>query len=237
MQIHIDFSTNMLNLPVSYNSIVQGFIYNTLSVADPCFSYYIHNKGRKQGVNLFKLFTFSRLKGKYDIRRREIIFPRTASLEIRSPDISFIENFLRGCSEGDTVQLGTNHVRIDRIAAEDKKITENTVSAFCLSPFVYPDEFPQCNLFNHDMAKYKLINNARNKWLSEGFDGADFALDVDFTGCQPKKAQCVFKNTYIIGWDTPFLLKGNPEIIDFLYNTGIGNRNSQGFGMFGINEL
>lgn len=236
MQLHIDFSTNMLNLPVSYNSILQGFVYNTLGRADPSFSDDVHNKGRAQKINLPKCFTFGRLIGNYDYRKskQEIIFSDHAAFEIRCTEQSFIEKFMSGCHEGEMVKLGTNFVKINKMFAENKKITESTINAFCISPFVYRAPFPECNFFDANYAAGKIINNARYKWLCAGFDASDFELDIEFADFQPKKSQPVFKNTYIIAWEIPFTLKGNARTIDFLYNTGIGKRNSQGFGMFGI---
>ena len=37
---------------------------------------------------------------------------------------------------------------------------------------------------------------------------------------------------YLTGWEGDFLLDGDPETLCLLYQTGLGDRNSQGFGMF-----
>ena len=41
-----------------------------------------------------------------------------------------------------------------------------------------------------------------------------------------------FNNIYVTGWNGPYHIYGNPDILTFLYDVGIGSRNSQGFGMF-----
>lgn len=48
----------------------------------------------------------------------------------------------------------------------------------------------------------------------------------------PRKRVTQFKGIYLTGWDGDFLLDGNPETLCLLYQTGLGDRNSQGFGMF-----
>ena len=48
--------------------------------------------------------------------------------------------------------------------------------------------------------------------------------------------KCVtkYKGFYITGWCGEYVLKGERKYLDFLYQTGIGSKNAQGFGMFDI---
>ena len=48
----------------------------------------------------------------------------------------------------------------------------------------------------------------------------------------PRKRVTQFKGIYLTGWEGDFLLDGDPETLCLLYQTGLGDRNSQGFGMF-----
>lgn len=41
-----------------------------------------------------------------------------------------------------------------------------------------------------------------------------------------------YKETIIKGWMGKFKLKGSPSLISIAYDTGLGSKNSQGFGMF-----
>ena len=43
-----------------------------------------------------------------------------------------------------------------------------------------------------------------------------------------------YKNFYISGWMGEYYLNGERKYLDFLYQTGLGGKNSQGFGMFDI---
>lgn len=43
-----------------------------------------------------------------------------------------------------------------------------------------------------------------------------------------------FKDTYITAWRGDYILEGSKEYINFLYYTGLGAKNSEGFGMFSI---
>ena len=46
------------------------------------------------------------------------------------------------------------------------------------------------------------------------------------------KVVTTLKGIYITGWKGNYILNGSPDYLTFLYNCGIGNKNSQGFGLF-----
>lgn len=43
-----------------------------------------------------------------------------------------------------------------------------------------------------------------------------------------------YKGYYISGWKGKYRLSGQQEYLDFLYQVGLGGKNSQGFGMFSV---
>lgn len=55
---------------------------------------------------------------------------------------------------------------------------------------------------------------------------------ITWNGRKLKKQVTLFKGTRITAWDGRFRLKGDPALLTFLYNTGLGTKSSQGFGMF-----
>ena len=44
----------------------------------------------------------------------------------------------------------------------------------------------------------------------------------------------IYKNTIIEAYRGIYVLSGRPEFLDFLYNVGLGSKNSQGFGLFDV---
>ena len=54
-----------------------------------------------------------------------------------------------------------------------------------------------------------------------------------------KKYVTLYKNPniYITGYNGYYIIEGNPKYIEFLYYTGLGARNSCGFGCFDIVEI
>ena len=79
--------------------------------------------------------------------------------------------------------------------------------------------------------------NAHRKWASHTGSEAGFALRVIVPEgvCGVKRATR-FKSTFITAWHLPLILEGTPQVLDFLYQTGLGSKNSQGFGMFELDR-
>lgn len=65
--------------------------------------------------------------------------------------------------------------------------------------------------------------------LSEG--EKDFELSISPVDGDFRKLVTLFKNTYVNARYGSFTLEGNPKVI---YNVGLGNKTSQGFGMLEV---
>lgn len=78
----------------------------------------------------------------------------------------------------------------------------------------------------------QLIANTAHK-LAACRSTADPSVTLRPMGTRlPRKRVTQFKGIYLTGWEGDFLLDGDPETLCLLYQTGLGDRNSQGFGMF-----
>ncbi len=91
MRVVLEFiGDKELHLPIQYNHIVQGFIYNSMTDGD--FSAFMHDEGFKHGKRQFKLFTYSRLEGEFRLLKREdkiLLKPpfKLNSINIENPPI------------------------------------------------------------------------------------------------------------------------------------------------------
>ena len=50
----------------------------------------------------------------------------------------------------------------------------------------------------------------------------------------PRKMVTKYQGLYINAWFGRYRLSGERKYLDFLYQTGLGSKNSQGFGMFSL---
>ncbi|MBQ8166545.1 MAG: CRISPR-associated endoribonuclease Cas6, partial [Lachnospiraceae bacterium] len=53
---------------------------------------------------------------------------------------------------------------------------------------------------------------------------------------QKDKYVTKYKGIYVSGWKGIYQLSGEAKYLDFLYQTGLGAKNAQGFGMFEIHN-
>ena len=83
-----------VSIPIQYNHIIQAIIYSWIS--DEKFKDFIHNKGYKFEERAYKLFTFSKINGKFriDTQNRKIIFYENMRITISSAVNEFMEYFL-----------------------------------------------------------------------------------------------------------------------------------------------
>ena len=51
---------------------------------------------------------------------------------------------------------------------------------------------------------------------------------------EPKKLVTKYKGGFINAWFGDYELSGERKYLDFLFQTGLGGKNAQGFGMFEV---
>lgn len=240
MQLHVTFKNQNTVLPIAYRYFVQSMIYNALE-SNSGFSQFLHDSGYINENRGYKFFTFSPLSGNYQIKNKKIIFSDNISLEIRSFEPEIIRLLICALKDGSKTDIGRNTLTVEKCVLSNKIFYQPIVKIKTISPITayvtrdYTNRIyfsPEDNDFNQ-----LIVNNAKRKWLSAGKSEDDFILSFKHIDTMPiKKEVTTYKKSYITAWHGGFVLEGNPEVISFLYNVGLGSKNSQGFGMFEVIE-
>ncbi len=241
MQITIVFKGENITLPLARNEIIQGFIYKAAS-EDPVFSEKLHNVGKDFNGRKYKLFTFSELNGKYSVEDKKIIYPSTASLTVRSFDPYLIQLLLLYCSKNKYVKLGNNLVETKNVKIDEFHIYENQIAVKTLSPITVYNTTEDGHTIYFAPDEPDFYNgiriNAERKYKSHF--GNDEAFDLSIRAVENHKyikRATKFKSTFITAWHGEFILEGSPKILDFLFETGLGSKNSEGFGMLEMKQI
>ena len=246
MQIQLSFALDTpISLPLSYHKLIQAYIYNILNQSDPEFATFLHDTGYGSGSKTYKLFVFSLLQGnnRTDIPSKAITFYDKVSLEIRSPKEEFCQKLLDGIQKAPDHKLSKQTLKLDNCSFSRYEITKDCVniemlSPLCLSSPNSPDPGILKTFYYNplDLGFTKALNsNTIRKY--EAFSGNTDSIDLSLETLELRtkdKYVTSFDNTWITAWNGEYSLKGNPEILTFLYNAGLGSRNSQGFGMFKV---
>jgi len=236
MRISIEMiCQNDIILPIHYNLITQGFIYNMI---DRELSDFLHNKGYGDSRK-FKMFCFSNILGKahFDEENANLVFKSPIKLVVSSPDDHFCESFANSILKKD-IRLGSNTLEIGKIEINRQQINEDKIELQALSPItVYS------TLLRPDGRKYTCFfqpgEDDFNRIAEENLRKKYFA----FTGMQPPNGKVCFmplsqpklhivkyKDFIIKGYTCKLSVEGPRQLLQIAVDAGLGSKNSQGFG-------
>jgi CRISPR-associated endoribonuclease Cas6 len=239
MQLIININLDkQLILPLNYNHIVQSIIYRALSVI-PEYADFIHDNGYMNGNRSYKMFNFGQLKGEYRIEGRNIIFSKFVSLEVRSP-LSMLINILKYSFETNGITFGEKTFNDILIEIYDYTIEDSEINIEMNSPVtVYSTDEYMGNTYYYaptDVEFSDMIDaNFKRKYFS--YYGVRPYSNVEIellNNTAPRKMVTKYQGLYVNAWFGRYRLSGERKYLDFLYQTGLGSKNSQGFGMFSL---
>lgn len=235
LKIYIDLKGEKLTLPINYNHILQGIIYTSLS-NDSKYKNKLHNEGINNLSN-YKLFTFGPLCGKHFIENKQITFTEKIFWEIRSVDDYFIF-LLHEYFKTNGVMFGNRKI-MPKLNVENKIIVEDSISIKMKSPICVikkNEDNKTIYLSPRDLSFEESVNNNfRKKYFA--YYNVEPSSDIEIVSTElshSDKVVTTLKGIYIVGWKGKYILNGSTDYLTFLYNSGIGTKNSQGFGLFEI---
>lgn len=225
-----------LHIPLVYQYMLQSVIYAALASENEAYVGQLHTFGMQAGGNRYKLFTFSHLCGSKRVKHKQNVYQGTLRWDIRSPQRTFLATLERGFVRQGGIWLGEAFLPLFGHSISEPMIYISSAHVQMLTPVTthttkegktaYPTPWDTCF---YD----QLAHNFECKWEAcyEQPPSETFTFEPL---CVTERDKCVmtFKKTYIIGWYREYVLTAPPAVMVFLYGSGIGNRNSQGFGMF-----
>lgn len=241
MLYHLTFRTNRLVVPVAYQSCLQGLIYQLLCI-HPEYSGFLHEEGYVEpNGKHFKMFCFSRLQGRSVYRNKTLLFPSSISFFLRTADPTQAAILQQALQLNETYMLNHQPIILKKLEISELDLDPNCtqLNIKMLSPITVHTTLPDGYTKYYtplDDEFAKLVNqNYRNKWRSVFgvFPAGDIILSA-LSVASRDKIVTDFRKIRINAWNGIYLLKGQPEALKFLYHTGLGAKNSLGFGMFEI---
>lgn len=245
MRLKIELISNQkVKLPVGYNAYIQALVYNFLDKAD---SKWLHDEGYKFENRQFRLFTFSSIleRGDYIREKKLFIFPENISFYISSPLEWVLEQIAKNFIKSTKVRIGSNDLIISSIdVMKPVKFTNSSIKVRAITPIevhstiVKPDGKKLTYYYSPFEKEFNnLINeNSKKKWKSLFRKDCEYNISIypHFRGSGYERIVYFGtgdNKTIIKGWKGYFEVSGEIEILQFIYDAGLGSRNSQGFGM------
>ena len=242
MKLKVTLSAeNPIFLPLHYNYILQSFIYRNM---EGIYSTFLHNYGFPYRKRLFKLLTFSKLYGRKRVIKgaKRIIFFPPVHFYVSCILEEILSSHAKVLLKKEKLKLGRNEVSLEGVEVITEKVEGDRAVLKTLSPVTIhsTDENKKTIYYNPEQEKfYRLLEeNLRKKCRIAGIrEGLE---DIEISPAENaffKKVVVLYKNDFVIeAWKGKFLIKADPKIIEIALKAGLGDRNSQGFGMVAIDE-
>lgn len=242
MRIEIYFNLKEpVAIPIQYNNIVQAIIYSW--IRDEKFKDFIHNKGYRFEEKVYKLFTFSKINGKFQIdkQNRKIIFYESMRITISSAVNEFMEYLLGSVLlENNPINIGGAKVEISKVEVKEPPELSKKVQVYTLSPVTTYTTLENkqtrfYNPFDMEFSQY-IRNNLLHKYEAYYEEQPE---DTDFI-IRPigavKEARINYKGFHILAYNCELEMEGSEELLRMAYDAGIGGKNAQGFGCIEVKK-
>lgn len=236
MRLELNLEFDEIDLPIHYNHILQAVILRWIN--DENYSRFVHDKGYEFNNRKYKLYTFSRLEGNFNINRvtKRIKYKDGAKLMISSVDEEFLRYVVENYIENGTADILGKEIKIKNV----KYITPNLESG----KFVTKSPITVYSTFEKDGKKktyyynpmendfYELIKRNLMYKYSSFYDGEIYEGDFKIEAVKEslKENIVLYKGTVIKGWSGEFYINAPKKLLEIAYGAGLGSKNSQGFG-------
>lgn len=237
MQMCINMEFSILKLPRNYNHVLQAVLLRWLN--DRNYSRFLHDVGYKYEKRAYKLFAFSSLYGDFTSLKEtnEIVYKSSARFVVSCVEDRFMEYLAENFIKNDHIVILNQNVYVSKVEVWDddvnKEVVVRTVSPVTVYSTIENEngkKFTKYYSPNDLEIEEKLKENLHRKYIAYYGYTPSGEISIKNIGQVPKKAIINYKGTIIEAWKTDFLLSGEPELIKFALNCGIGSKNSQGFG-------
>lgn len=238
--IVLEAENDYIILPYYYNRMIQGMLYSNMLKYSNEFGRFLHSDGYLAQNRKFKLFAFSNLLEKpigVDKENRKLIYPKYISFFLSSINNDLVDILMEMASKQARVELGRNKLEVLKIEVAEYQLEEvmtvKTLSPICCystiqndkkkrTIYYHPYEKEWKEIIKRNLAKkYEAITGRRK-------DNIEFEIEVIST---PKERNIMYKSFFIKAYEGIFQLRGEKSVLELALSTGLGSKNSQGFGL------
>lgn len=231
---------NPITLPINYLHMIQGVIYNNMHDSRDTGTFY-HDNGYKYEKRQYRMFCFSWLDGHYKIDGRQITFTDVIFLQVRSPDVSLIRT-LESNIRRNGIYFYDKHItnvsmKLENPFIDDEEIVIQMLTS--LSVYTTPPGESRMDFYSPLDEEFSVLvhDNFIRKYKAFYGISPEHGIEIEPIRISAKDKRVVkYKDTYISGWLGVYVLRGDKQGLNFIYQTGLGSKNSQGFGLFELQQ-
>ena len=235
------FADQAIQLDYRYPLQLRALIYRLLPET---YADFLHDTGFQYEKRTFKLFTFSRIFGKRlpgrSTNGKPLIFDKEAHFYLGSPILRILEYVANESLKRGVLRLGSNQVYLKAIEVEKEPIFTDRVRIKMLSPMTIRstlltgDGRKKSYYYNPHESEFSelMARNLEKKYALVYKQSVEGKLKITPLGKNRERILKGDRDFIIKAWDGYYELQGTPELIQLSYNTGLGEKNSLGLGMW-----
>ena len=225
-------------IPYNYNYQLSSLIYRKIADLDLATELHISSD--------FKFFTFSQIYVPHRITTRSCIISRDGKMEfyISSPNDYLIKSMVESYLEDPQVTFMRDRLLVEEVELLKKPEFKKTAEMKTMRPVMARTKRNDkiWDLNPGDRQFYTALQgNLLHKYRSfyEDYKGDEFVKIVPDMGSIKRKRIAITKQgeeTYNRAYQMSFMIEADPRLIEFVYDVGLGERGSMGFGMVKIDK-
>lgn len=234
MRLRISLRKKDCVLPLNYQHLLQGFIYQSLPKEEEGAFY--HDQGYHSGNRKYKMFVFSNLLGQnhVDVKNRTITFEEDFHFFFASEDENLVQKFYEFLQNNQRIVLGKEIIEITGTDILTNPYFRGTkeLTIRTLSPLVaYRTADNYVTYYKPSSPEFEqlIIDNLERK-----LDSLNVRNTISFKMIEvlsEKKRKIHYKNTFYEAYTAVMKIEVNSDTLSLLLNTGISAKGSAGFGM------
>ncbi|MDA3779071.1 MAG: CRISPR-associated endoribonuclease Cas6 [Bacteroidales bacterium] len=229
-------------IPIDYRGMILSFLKNSFSVHDFDKTIYFDDNNKKN--HDLRSFTFAVYLSNPKFEKEYIIldtdnFTINFSTNSLETGIMLFNGLLAGKNTPydykGICEIKTESVHLNR---QEKTIFKNEAIFKMLSPVVVKESNLETNhekFYSPDEPEFITLLNKNCVMKSEQFLNKPLSLS-GFEALNYKKIPVKLKGHFVEAYIGVFRLKGEPELLNLLYQIGLGAKNGYGFGMMEVVE-
>jgi CRISPR-associated endoribonuclease Cas6 len=247
VRIKLEFASDKeIVIRSGYNSLIQGLIYDLVGSIE---ARSLHEEGFRFEKRHFRLFTFSEIleKGFFNKENHTFTFGKKISFLVSSPVEWILKQIAINSFKEETFRLGKNLLKFDAVSvinglSENLSKSQNVIVK-AITPIEVHSSFTSSSNskktyyyspFEKEFS-YLINQNAKKKWSAYFKTQCQYDIEIKplFRDKTYETIRYFIKDkkmTVVKGWKGNYLVNGEPEFLKFVLDTGLGSRNSQGFG-------
>ncbi len=228
-------------LPKNFSYLLQSFVYELGREGD------LHGKVYSSGSKNYHLFVYSPLIGNHKFHDGKHEFKDSFKLYFSSPVEDFCMSVAEKVLKKSEYKIGNQNIKVRSIMPIKEPQFKEEMCFKAISPITihktFEEEGKRKTIYlnpDQDEFKMSLIENMKRKYSAFYEKEGNISIesikveDNDFKVLLYEKDK---ERPFVIkGWTGTYMIKGDVDVIKFAYRSGIGSRNSQGFGFVEINE-